>query len=305
MEITVRDYRVSDLPVVINLFRDAFPQELSGAGLTIEEYIRWLRITQGWAFGPLRLLARLSQVEGAVLVAEAEGKVVGTMTFIGHGHIAEASSALVDSAYQRQGVASALGDEMRHRIVAHKNFTHVRTVVTQTNAASLALNKRFGLEMYDCYMEYDLPLPLANDSHGTIAGITSRPRRPADQSVLEELVRRTLPAVFEIEGFAPMNILVGRVYSRLVGTRVLERVYEQNGRLVGSMRAWTDRKSTKGLMDRPFLDNVPGLCDLMRREAAVWIGRAGKTVMRVSESGQLQATPSQNPMGWVRLARRL
>ena len=306
MAISVRDYRVSDLPAVIGLFQKDFPEEeIFETDLTLEEYIRWLRITQGWAFGLLRLLARLSRVGGTVLVAEVDGKVVGTLTFIGQGHVVEASAALVDPAYRQQGVASALGEEVRHRLVAHKDYKYARATVKQTNTASLALNQHFGLEVYDCYTEYDLPLPLADNGQSAAAEIMSRPRRSADQLALEALVRRTLPAVFEIDGVAPMNVLVGRVYNYLIGTKRFERVYEQQGRVVGLMRVWADRKSVKGMMVRPYCDDVPGLYDLMRQEAAAWAGRAGKTILRVSEAGQVQVAPSQNPVVVVRLARRL
>jgi len=86
---------------------------------------------------------KLTRDPDLFLVAEVDGRIVGAVLGGFDGRRGLIYHLAVDAAHQRQGIASALMDELEHRLAA-KGCRKVYLLVIPNNAAALAFYQQRG-----------------------------------------------------------------------------------------------------------------------------------------------------------------
>jgi ribosomal-protein-alanine N-acetyltransferase len=118
-QITIRTLAYSDLPQVISIERRAFPTPWSLAMFVLE----------------------LSKPSGVCLAALTDGKLAGYLICSRYDEVWHLMNIAVDPPARRQGLATALLDELLERAGREQSYTlEVRT----SNAGAITLYERFG-----------------------------------------------------------------------------------------------------------------------------------------------------------------
>jgi ribosomal-protein-alanine N-acetyltransferase len=117
--LTIRPLGYADLPQVIGIERRAFPTP--------------------WSLGMFVL--ELSKPSGVCLAAVSEGRLVGYLICARYAEVWHLMNIAVDPPSRRQGIATALVEQMLDRAGHEASYT---LEVRPSNAAAIALYERYG-----------------------------------------------------------------------------------------------------------------------------------------------------------------
>jgi ribosomal protein S18 acetylase RimI-like enzyme len=310
MNLQIRDFRHTDTEHLVHLHKIAFSEEARVDGLTPGAQAERLRFIARGRMIPFRFLTALAGYKWGLLVAEADGKIVGTAMFVGRRKKVEFSTLAVAPEHRRRGIGTALLRE-RLRRATQMRVSYATSTVLPSNAASIGNLRKQGFEVYDRTTEYDLPLPLPDTLAPRVNGITSRPIRLTDRSAFDALEQRMVsPAVLEVEGTSANGFfpsLRQRLLFRWGRTRLWARVFERDGLPMGFVYADAVDEATKGFLYRPVIaSDETDVYHAMQWEAASWMAGLGKSAMRVSISGDHpNIAAGENVISWLMLMKRL
>lgn len=307
MQLTVRDFRPTDIEALVRLTEVAFSDESRLEGITPASQRQRLRFAAQWGMVPFRLLTALAGYQWALLVAEADGQVVGSAMFVGRQERAQFSSLAILPDYRRRGIGTALLRERLNR-ARQMGFVYATATVLPTNQASLGNLQKQGFTIYDNSTDYDIRLPMPSSP---MSGFVIRSIAPSDRTAFVELERRLVsPLQLEIEGSQVNSFLPNlprRVLFRWGKTQNWRRVAERDSQLVGFVVAEATPESDKGFLNRPILaEGEEGVYRLLQLDAAHWLTGLGKVAMRVTVTGRPPNVESlTDAVTWLNLAKKL
>lgn len=236
-DVLIRDFRKSDLDDLLRLLPVSNAEEFKVTGFDPDHTRDLINRLYGWAgrflLGLLRLFGKQPM---KFLVAEADGKLVGTTIVDDRGKAGLISVVMVHPDYRRRGIATKL---MTSALDYVRRGKMVRAVlgVMSTNTAAIDLYVRLGFKLFENAVyfvgEAD-SLRVSKD----IDGVEVRPFRKGDlDEVYELVVASEDPVRLRINDFSRKNLrtpFLRRFFGFTTETKLVA-VYD--GRIVGYVEA--------------------------------------------------------------------
>ncbi len=296
----IREFRGADAPAVVRLLTTEFPQEEALLGTEPDTFFRVVRKVRR---PDLRLLIALLRFVRRplfrFLVAEDEGRLVGTTLLTFPGRSVYLSMVVVDPAFRRRGHAQALLAEAE-RTARRLRRQHLVLDVLATNAPARALYEgRLGYRTL-CeggFLVRERPEEVGPERATLPDGI--RPYRPADDAPLVAIARRGTPAAVQAVLPVPDRLAAGRWASDRIFDSESAAWVVDRGRGPEAMVSVTygPGRAAAQLAD-PIVGTGadPGAVDELLRTALAWSG--GRRAVRL-----LALVPRHNVAGLAALAR--
>lgn len=235
--VLIRDFRKSDLDDLLRLLPVSNAEEFKVTGFDPDHTRDMINRLYGWAgrflLGLLRLFGKQPM---KFLVAEADGKLVGTTIVDDRGQAGSISVVMVHPDYRRRGIATNL---MAGALDFIRRGKMVRAVlgVMSTNTAAIDLYVKLGFKTFENVVyfvgEAD-SLRVSKD----IDGVEVRPFRKSDmEEVYELVVASEDPVRLRINDFSRKNLRTPfmRRFFGFANETKLVAVYD--GRIVGYAEA--------------------------------------------------------------------
>jgi len=316
--LNIRSMRPTDIDALIHLVTTSFAEEYRAQGVTADALAQQIRLATKGRMLPFRLLSRAAGIQWEMLVAEFDGKLVGSGGYAGRQKM-ELSNLMVLPAYRRQGIGEGLLLERLERLKAH-GHTLVTTTILETNRASLGNVRKQGFSVFDQYTILEKALPLSGETPSG-AEISSplliRPFTADDKDSFQKLETACASKTrLSIEGSQASAYLPSwgmRRFNTLTGSIQQSYIFSLEGEITGAVRTSTGRSQSSGFMARPLLlDDHSDHYMTIVRHIGQWFHAAGKTIIRVAvdtNQGQrlvnLQADGWQQTQSWLRLVKEL
>jgi ribosomal protein S18 acetylase RimI-like enzyme len=236
-DVLIRDFRKSDLDDLLRLLPVSNAEEFKVTGFDPDHTRDMINRLYGWAgrflLGLLRLFGKQPM---KFLVAEADGKLVGTTIVDDRGKAGSISVVMVHPDYRRRGIATKL---MTGALDFIRRREKVRAVlgVMSTNTAAIDLYARLGFKLFENAVYFVGELDSLRVSKD-IDGVEVRPFRKGDlDEVYELVVASEDPVRLRINDFSRKNLRTPflRRFFGFANEMKLVAVYD--GRIVGYAEA--------------------------------------------------------------------
>lgn len=272
----VREFRGSDLPQLIRLQEEGFPEENALYGMRVEELAPIVRRLERphvrFLFGLLRALGR------PVLrfpVVEDEGKVVATSVLSFGPRMGYVSMVMVDPAFRRRGYARRLLEVCRaatHR----RGKPYVVLDVLANNGPALALYEAIGYRRLRNLTVLSKEGPFDGVPDGPAASVRAFVRQ--DTARLVEFARQQLPATIAEVLPPDRGALTGGGWSsRMFASATAAWVLDTGRGADAFVSASTTPVTTSAHLTAPIVGpDVPDeLADGLLRTALTWVRERG------------------------------
>jgi len=236
-DVLIRDFRKSDLDDLLRLLPVSNAEEFKVTGFDPDHTRDMINRLYGWAgrflLGLLRLFGKQPM---KFLVAEADGKLVGTTIVDDRGKAGSISVVMVHPDYRRRGIATKLMTSALEYIRRRKKVRAVLGVMS-TNSAAIDLYVKLGFKTFEhaAYFVGELDsLRVSKD----IDGVEVRPFRKGDlDEVYKLVVASEDPVRLRINDFSRKNLRTPflRRFFGLATQMKLVAVFD--GRIVGYAEA--------------------------------------------------------------------
>lgn len=247
-DILIRDFLKSDLDGLLDLMPKCFSKEFEIAGFD-PDHVRSM-VNRGYgAMG--RLFLGSSRLLGKepikFLVAEVEGKVVGTTIVNSQGSVGYISAVMVSPDHRRRGIATTLM-KSAVRYVQKRRMSRAILHVISTNAAAKGVYSGLGFE------EFEQVTYLVADTDSILSpkgadGVETRPYRGGDMDEVYSLyVASENPNHLRVFDFSRKKLRT-TFWLRLFSFGSSKRIVAlRAGRIVGSIVAsYTTAKEAGGI----------------------------------------------------------
>lgn len=311
----IRPFCYSDLDALIKIAKVSFSDEYRLQGATPESFIQQIRMITRGRMIPFKLLSALAGIQWQLLVAEAEGKVVGCGAYLGRKQM-ELTNLMVHPDYRRRGIGQELLVK-RLRCLAAEGHSRVATTILASNQASLGNVAKQNFKVFDRYSLYEIPLPFPQHVANVTEQITLRPIQNRDTIRFQAIENQvTNLARLNIYGSAISHYrpsFADALMDRLGGGQQWVRVFSKDEEIIGFLSARTSTTQTKGVLGRPIIaDENLNYLPFMLQESATWFSQQGKKGMQITVADERQILIEQlQHMGWdkihswVQLVKRL
>jgi ribosomal protein S18 acetylase RimI-like enzyme len=194
---------------------------------------RWYRKTGRFLLGLVRLLGKEPM---KFLVAEVDGKIVGTTVVEDRGNAGSVSAVMVHPDYRRRGIAMKLMVNALDYLRRRKKARAVLGVIS-TNAPAIDLYVKLGFKAFDHtgYFVGDADTLVRSQE---IGGVQIRPFQKGDLGAVYELVVTSEdPARLSIHGFGKNNLKTPFLGRFFLSSNQMKLVAVFDGRIVGYAEA--------------------------------------------------------------------
>lgn len=251
----IRTFKYSDFEIITQLAMKAFANEYEASGMSRES----LKQQIGWiVFGrmlPFRALTAISGIDWQIFVAEQDGQIVGCASYMGRGKSRELANLMVDPAYRRQGIGSAL---LTARLDALRELgvEYVTTTILADNHASIGNVRKQGFEPFDSYHLYESALPYQGGETGELV---ARPITSADKNQMLSIEQASAtPNWLRIQKTATDNYhgtFLQKLMDRFYGTQRVALAFEHKNETVGYLLGITQKGQKAITVARPIVSD--------------------------------------------------
>ncbi len=300
----IRPFRYTDIDALIEIAQVSFAEEYTLRGGTPDSFINQIRMITRGRMIPFKLLSALAGIQWELLVAEADGRVVGCGAYLGRKQM-ELTNLMVHPDYRRRGIGQALLVK-RLQLLAEKGYPLATTTILASNQASLGNVTKQGFTAFDRYTLFEIPLPLQQNLDSEARQLTSRPIQKSDAAAFQAIEKKVTNLVrLEIYGSAITGYIPSlgdMLLNRLSNAHQWTQTFSTDREIVGFLRANTSTSQTTGVLSRPLitdehLDYLPA----MLQDAANWLAHQGKTVMQINVADEHERLIAYlEHMGWVK-----
>jgi ribosomal protein S18 acetylase RimI-like enzyme len=235
--VLIRDFRKSDLDDLLRLLPVSNAEEFKVTGFDPDHTRDMINRLYGWAG---RFLLRLLRLFGKrpmkFLVAEDDGKLVGTTIVDDRGKAGSISVVMVHPDYRRRGIATKLMTNALDFIQRGKKVRAILGVIS-TNTAAIDLYMKLGFTTFEHALyfvgEAD-SLRVSKD----VVGVEVRPFRKGDlDEVYELVVASEDPVRLKIYDFTRKNLRTPFLRRLFSFATQIKLVAAYDGRIVGYAEA--------------------------------------------------------------------
>jgi ribosomal protein S18 acetylase RimI-like enzyme len=233
----IRDFRKSDLNELLRLLPECFAEEFEVSGFdpvhTRDMVNRAFGRTGRLFLGLLRLFGREPM---KFLVAEADGKVVGTTIIDDRGKAGSISAVMVHPGHRRKGIATRLMANALGYIRERKKARGVLGVAS-TNIPAIDMYVKLGFRAFEhaVYFVRETNCPCAPQDTG---GVHIRPFQKDDLDAVYRLIRASEdPARLRIFDFGKKNLRTSFLQRLFRFSTEKKIVAVFDGRIVGYAEA--------------------------------------------------------------------
>jgi ribosomal protein S18 acetylase RimI-like enzyme len=204
--VLIRDFRKSDLDDLLRLLPVSNAEEFKVTGFDPDHTRDMINRLYGWAgkflLGLLRLFGKQPM---KFLVAEADGRLVGTTIVDDRGKAGSISVVMVHPDYRRRGIATKLMTSALDFIRRRKKVRAVLGVMS-TNTAAIDLYVKLGFKLFENAVYFVGEADCLRVSKD-IDGVEVRPLRKGDlDEVYELVVASEDPVRLKINDFSKKNL---------------------------------------------------------------------------------------------------
>jgi len=285
--VTLRDLRASDAPQVFRFLKTEFPEEEVLLGTRFEGFEQIVRRAFRWR---ARLLLGLLRLFGRSVfrffVIELDGRVVATTFLTFTQRAGYVSMVVVDPAYRRRGLATALL-ERAEVVTRARGKPFLALDVLASNAPARALYEKVGYRPLRAtsYFVHERPDALS-PTPGNVPGL--RRFRADDAEPLARVARRGIPS--EVQNVLPTTegSLTGSAWvGQVLGSEVAAWVIDDGGGPKAWVSATVSPATEAAHLSAPIVDASvsPEAALALVRAAGAWCAarRAPRLMTMVPE----------------------
>lgn len=184
----IRDFRKSDLDDLLRLLPECFAEEFEVTGFDPDHVRGMANRIYGRTSRLLLGLLRLCGIEPMkFLVAEADGKVVGTTIIDDRGKVGYISAVMVHPAYRRKGIATRLMASALNYLRKRRKARAVLNVMSM-NTSAINMYVKLGFRAFEHAAYFSGETDSLRTSQDT-SGVQIRAFQKDDLSVVYRLIR--------------------------------------------------------------------------------------------------------------------
>jgi GNAT superfamily N-acetyltransferase len=258
---------------------------------------------------PFRLFSALAGYKWAIFVAEKDGVIVGSASYLGSGNDrVNLANLMVHPDHRRQGVGQALL-EKRLEVLTQKGCALATTTIVADNLPSLNNVAKQGFEPFSRYSLWESSLPLKWGEAVQPEFVASRPVQAADIAYFKTLEASVFsPIWLQTRGSIAAAYFpspISRLNTWFSRTNSWTRLFTKDSVVVGFLLGRTSARQIKGAVSRPIVaPENHHLLPAMLSEAGDWLAQMGKDSLQLTLSDD--PTPERewliqqlNAAGWI------
>jgi ribosomal protein S18 acetylase RimI-like enzyme len=284
-DILIRDLRKSDLNDILRLFPTCFTKELEIQGFDPDHLTDMVNRVLGRTGTLILGLLRLCGKEPVkLLVAEANGKIVGTTIINNRANSGYISSVMVDPDYRRRGIATKLMTTALNYIRKRKKMRAVLHV-DSTNAPAKSVYIKLGFKTFE-EEAYFLRETNAAHAHENIPRVKIREFQKNDLNQVYNLIKVSEdPNSLRIFDFTKQNLktpFLQRIFSFSTQKKLVALL---GNRIIGYVEAGYTTPKEVGRISSISVnskDRSPGIEKLLIEAASSKIAEGGIERIRLT-----------------------
>ena len=257
--VLIRDFRKSDLNDLLDLFPMCFTKEFEISGFDPDHVTDMVNRAFGRTGTLILGLLRLFGKEPTkFLVAEASGKIVGTVIINDRGKSGYISSVMVHPDYRRKGIATRLMTDALNYIRRRKKARSVLHV-DSTNASAKSVYVKLGFKTFE-HLSYFVRETNSLHVSENVSEVKIREFQKDDLDQVYDLIRASedpnslkivdftkkdlkVPFLQRIFGFATQKKLVAVLGGRIVGYAEVRYTTPKEAGRIGSIAVNSEYRS--------------------------------------------------------------
>ncbi|MEM0128901.1 MAG: GNAT family N-acetyltransferase [Thermoplasmata archaeon] len=252
----IREFRPREAPRLLSLLRESFPEEEALYGTRPDAWARVVDRIYRW---DLRLVLGLLRAVGRpvfrFLVAEEEGRMVGTSIVSFGPRAGYISTVMVDPSWRRRGIARGL-IRACETVTARVRRPYVALDVLAHNAPAIALYEAEGYRPLRSSALLALPFASPGDGVASVGPPLGpvRPYRADDREAVVAIARASRPPpVAEVLPVSSRSMGVSGTLDRILSSESAAWVLVEGGRPVGYVGASVSDAMDAGTVASPLV----------------------------------------------------